>query len=539
MDKKFSCIDCGVAICMLIIMTAVSLMMTSCGSQAPEVNVSNLKFEQSKTNDNLSNLTFDFEATAEDGSEETASCIMSGIKGAGMTDEEQNAIAQNIGGNYSIGKAAHIESTDNYRLIDAEKYGGKDNENKSSGKPYGDANLCWAASVADMLVYTGWTDEDEDGIFSEFTENYFDDGAFQETGIKFWFNGMNKDQTAAEKAGKNGARDVVFVDNESSEGDFFTSTQVRHPGSADGKIVNRGHATQYAAETIYSKTYASNTPAAEMGELIVKAIDDGDAVGIQLLFYNGDSRVGVHAITIVGYVKDQEGKLKSVIVSDSDNDNDWGKAYADSAEDTLAERASRPNTYDMFMTDSFTHNETEYIALRDYKYSNSKLKYTDSVIHGVTILKGKSRYDGQKDAGTCDAVNTEDIAAGSAEYSEQQVDFNVGKGKKVKIPFIVYNSSYKGYSVNGKPVAKCRFIIKKDGKQVGETSFDAALVTDEYATGEANCGFLVTNPYTFNEAGNYEVDVEILGVYAGGSKLDEAYIGNNYAKNIARVKVAG
>ncbi|MCQ2567252.1 MAG: hypothetical protein MJ127_02475 [Mogibacterium sp.] len=510
----------------------LSMILASCGGgKTADVTVSDLSI--SKAGSGYNDLSFSFSSKEGD----SWSCVVTGLGKGELSEETANAVADQLGGSFAAGSKTELTAGDDLELIDAEKFGGKDNESRDTGKPYGDANLCWAASVADMMVYGGWAEGDEDSVMSELTENYFDDGSFQETGIKYYLNGINPDQNCAEEAGADTCRDAVFVKNEANEGDFFASTQVRDPGKDGDKIVNPGHANYVASETVCKKVYASDKPASDMADLIINAIDEGSSVGIQLVFYKGESRVGLHALTVSGYVKDAEGKLAALVIADSDNDVEWGRAYLDSTEKTLADRQSCPDTYTMFLTGEFTHNETNYVEVLDYKYSNSKLKYTNSVIHCVTTLKSREAAEEFREE-VGDAANNPDLVAVSAENSEMDTVFTVKKGEKVSVPFFISNQSYKGVAAKDKPVAKCRYIFYRDGKKIDELGFDVPLVTDEYATGEANCSFSVSNPYIFKEAGEYRVDVEIEGLYtSGGSGIAEAFSGNNYLKGAGTVTV--
>ena len=499
--------------------------------------------------------------------------VIAGMRdSAKMTADKMESIAQLVGSHFAggsqarvIGGAAQGESEagafGEFDLVDVEKYGGKDNSAVTTGAPYGDANLCWAASAADMLVMTGWNDGmSEDEIMSEFTENYFDEGLFQYSGIKFFMNGVNEDQSSAEKADKNGAKNAVFVANDTAE--LMSSTQVREPRSAGANggandavnaeaqavskdtIQNVGHYNKYAAECVMDKYNASDYETSELGDIIIDAIDHDGAVGLDVVFYNGDSRVGVHALTVTGYIMAEDGSLVAFIIADSDNHTEWKAEYGESAAATLAEREARPNSYDMFLAGSFTHQDKDYLTLKDYKYSNPKMKYDNAVIQQIAVLRSiKAADSALEPAGTMDAANTPDILLRSGSDVGLDTKLTGKAGTKIEIPLVVTNRSYKGYASKDKPVVKGRMIIRKtedsdgEGEKIGEEPFEFSLATDSYTTGEANCDFSITLKHKFANAGKYTVDVEILGVYSGGSKLAEAYTVNNYLKNAASVVI--
>ncbi|MBQ0040983.1 MAG: hypothetical protein KBS56_03055 [Clostridiales bacterium] len=519
----------------------MTIMLAGCGGDAnggatAEITVNKATNVASEAVPELGNLEFEFSDA--DGNEYSG--VIAGMRNSNkMTAEQMNAVVETIGSHFAGGSSARLDSGADcgYDLVDAEKYSGKDNSAVTSGAPYGDANLCWAASTANMLVMTGWNDGmNEDGIMSYFTENFFDEGSYQHSGIKFFFNGVNDGQSAAKNAGKTGAKDATFVENDSAE--LMSSTQVRNPGKKNGKNVNVGHYTKYAGEAIADKINTSSYAVEDLEKIIIDAIDNGNAVGLAIVFYNGDSRVGVHALTASGYIKTAEGKLAALVIADSDNDIELKKEYGNSAEETESARAERPNSYDMFLTGSFTHNETEFMTLQDYKFSNPKMKYDNAVIQQIAVLRScKKAGSALESSGTKDGANTPDLILQNAANAGEDINISVKAGKKASIPVIVTNRSYKGYSAKDKPVVKGRLIVKKGDQKVKEEPFEFSLATDSYTTGEANCDFSITLTTKFSDAGKYTVDAEILGVYSGGSKLGEAYTANNYIKNAAFVTV--
>lgn len=515
-------------------------LLSSCGSDinngtTAEINILRIANIESETVAELGYLTFEF---ADTDSNDYYGRIVGMRNIAGMTADVMEEVARTIASHFAAGSSARIYGGESYGLIDTEKYSGKGNNSVSSGQPYGDSNLCWAASTADMLVMTGWNDGmNEDEIMSEFTENYFDEGSFQNTGIKFFFNGVNDGQNSEDAADKTGARNAVFVENDSAE--LMSSTQVRDPGRDDnGNIRNAGHYNEYAAECVTENINAASYESSEIAKIIIDAVDQGNAVGMDIVFYNGDSRVGVHALTVTGYIRTADGSLKALIIADSDNDNKWKTEYGDSAAATLENRRARPDSYDMFLTGSFTHQDKEYLTLQDYRYSNPKMKYDNAVIQQIVILKScGAENEALEKAGTCDAANTPDIILRNAADGGQQTDLSVKKGEKAAIPVIISNRSYKGYSYKDAAVVRGRLIIRKDGSTVKEAPFEVELVSDSYSTGEANCDCAVTVGYICERPGQFTVDAEILGVFSGGDKLEEAYTVNNYLKNAARVTV--
>ena len=555
----------------------ITMMLAGCGTgdvnggATADIEVIKVANVASEASPGLGSLMFEFK----DADGRGYYGVISGMRNYGiMTADVMEEVAKTVGSHFAGGSQARIvgtisegtggneaagdENSENgvfggFDLVDAEKYGGKDNSSVTTGAPYGDANLCWAASTADMLVMAGWTDGmNEDEIMSEFTENYFDEGLFQHSGIKFFMNGVNEDQSSAEKADKTGAKNAVFVANDTAE--LMSSTQARDPNvistnrergeRTENKILNVGHYTNYAAECVATTYNASDYETSELGDIIIDAIDHDGAVGLDVVFYNGDSRVGVHALTVTGYIKAEDGSLAAFIIADSDNHTEWKAEYGESAAATLAERQARPNSYDMFLAGSFTHQDKDYLTLQDYKYSNPKMKYDNAVIQQIAVLRSiKAADSALEPAGTRDAANTTDILLRSGADAGLDTKLTGKAGTKIEIPLVVTNRSYKGYAAKDKPIVKGRMIIRtaespdEESRKVGEEPFEFSLATDSYTTGEANCDFSITLKHKFGNAGKYTVDVEILGVYSGASKLAEAYTVNNYLKNAASVVI--
>lgn len=527
-------------------------LLSGCGSDVnsgvtADIEILKIANVASELTPDLSKLLFEFKDA--DGNEYCGA--IAGMKAFGkISADVMEDVVRTVGEHFAGGSSARIVGATaespgengaigGFDLIDAEKYSGRDNTSVSSGQPYGDSNLCWAASTADMLVMSGWNDGlNEDEIMSEFTEAYFDEGSYQHSGIKYFFNGVNDGQNAADNADDKGSKDAAFVENDSAE--LMSSTQARDPGrDRNGKLRNNGHFNKYAAECVTECINGAEYDAADLGKIIVAAVDNYDAVGIDIVFYNGDSRVGVHALTVTGYIISDDGNLAALIIADPDNDIELKQSYGESAEATQSDREDRPDSYDMFLTGSFTHQEKEYLTLADYRFNNPKMKYDNAVIQQIVVLKSRQSEDAALEkSGTKDAANTPDIILRSGADGGMDTVINAKVGAGVDIPVIVTNRSYRGYSAKDKPVIKGRLIIYRDGSRISESPFDIALTTDSYSTGEANCDFSVSLKYAFPQVGEYSVDVEILGVYSGGEKLEEAYTVNNYLKNAVNVTVS-
>ncbi len=140
--------------------------------------------------------------------------------------------------------------------------------------------MCWAATVANMLMWTGWDGgySSEEEIFQQFLVCWDDEGGFADYGLDWWFYG--------------------------EQGPF---------GGGSSQLNNQGkqHSGYYNDETgHYGLSYDIDT--------LDEALDSGKIASLSVYDYTGGYYVS-HAITCWGYEKDARGYLTAVYVSDSDD----------------------------------------------------------------------------------------------------------------------------------------------------------------------------------------------------------------------------
>ncbi len=182
-----------------------------------------------------------------------------------------------------------------------------DTEKLKFGKAQDD-NLCWAASTADMLEYSGWAKKaaevnpevsdkflNEDTIFDLFVSNFNDNGGNQYYGLQWFFNGYYAVQKAT---GQNWST----VNNYGESGGFLKD---------------------YAYSGV---TSAVNVEKHEDILETLSALKDGNAVGVSVSWMKNGAGNGGHAITMWGYIYDKTEPsdsfdyMKALIVTDSDSD---------------------------------------------------------------------------------------------------------------------------------------------------------------------------------------------------------------------------
>lgn len=163
----------------------------------------------------------------------------------------------------------------------------------------GDDLLCWAASTANMLTFTGWGEKagfsGTDELLDLFVEHFTDVGSHQLYGLEWFFNGVYQMKGLSGWA------------------------QEKNPGSGGGYL------KQYASERVINYVNMVDRP-----EKIATGMNQlengcGMGLGISWIDKNGN-RNGGHAITCWGYLCDkdfaQEDReyYQALIVSDSDSD---------------------------------------------------------------------------------------------------------------------------------------------------------------------------------------------------------------------------
>ena len=207
-------------------------------------------------------------------------------------------------GNFSNFFGSEDYSFKNDELWDAEKT--KDNEY--------DDKLCWAATAANMLVYTGWADKyeglvgdsnDEDRVFSYFIDRFQGKGAPIANAISYFFNGD-------------------FLKTSSDEG--------RKPYKDEGnKIGYRTDSFLVGNESIAESLGISNVTTRDIIkdiDLLQEYLKIGAIAGINL--EKGSSQ---HAVTCCGFAYDNsydsndKRYITGLFIIDSDNDKNKKNAY--------------------------------------------------------------------------------------------------------------------------------------------------------------------------------------------------------------------
>ena len=284
-----------------------------------------------------------------------------------------------------------------------------------------DDNLCWAASTADMLEYSGWAKKaaevnpevsdkflNEDTIFDLFVSNFNDNGGNQYYGLQWFFNGYYAVQKAT---GQNWST----VNNYGESGGFLKD---------------------YAYSGV---TSAVNVEKHEDISETLSALKDGNAVGVSVSWMKNGAGNGGHAITMWGYIYDKTEPsdsfdyMKALIVTDSDSDRTQN-----------SDRTQAPNK--MHILNMKKYNRSGYDTWEFDGYGGDT---NVGVLVGFTLLKPYNEnvlYE-KDTAATRDMINNCDfyISTVSVNGSDEK-SITSDKAKKLAVIPTIDNGAGKDYT---------------------------------------------------------------------------------------------
>ena len=200
-------------------------------------------------------------------------------------------------------------------LIDAEKNSFSDYTIDTKG--HTDTMLCWAASASDMLWYSGWAQKainpltgevfkNEDEVFSWLRESYTDWGDYQDTAIRYIFNGVDDRIDDA---------DTAKLRPEAEDTDNYSAVGTKEYKTEDNQLLN-----DYCVSNLMNHTWiydVENFAVTAMESF--EKLKDGVSIGLCV-----QQSGGAHAVTVFGYIKDTladiGNALKAIFIADSDSD---------------------------------------------------------------------------------------------------------------------------------------------------------------------------------------------------------------------------
>ena len=355
-----------------------------------------------------------------------------------------------------------------------------------------DDNLCWAASTADMLEYSGWAQKaaevnpevsdkflNEDTIFDLFVGNFNDNGGNQYYGLQWFFNGYYAVQRAT---GQNWST----VNNYGKSGGFLKD---------------------YAYSGV---TSAVNVEKHEDISETLSALKDGNAVGVSVSWMKNGAGNGGHAITMWGYIYDKTEPsdsfdyMKALIVTDSDSDRTQN-----------SDRTQAPNK--MHILNMKKYNRSGYDTWEFDGYGGDT---NVGVLVGFTLLKPYNEnvlYE-KDTAATRDMINNCDfyISTVSVNGSDEK-SITSDKAKKLAVIPTIDNGAGKDYT--GELIYSVSAVDKSTGVVADSKNLNTITVED------ANSGYSYSYSYYYLSlpVGKYAVTV----ILDPEKTIPEAYYYNN------------
>ena len=270
----------------------------------------------------------------------------------GLTRDNVDEIEQAIVSSYSAG--TDFELT-NLGFIDTEKTLEEDN----------DDYLCWAASTANILTYTGWAEQagfnSEDDLFELFANSFENDGSHAYYGVAWFFNG------------------TVPIQEDLAQ-------PLDYPNSG-------GYLTDYYFDD-YVNVVGLQTDSAVGLRTLFNSLRHGCGVTLNLDIYQGSVNQGGHSVTLWGFVLDDDytetdkAHYDSLLITDSDSDEVYGDRR--SAKDVMSLYALTPfqsGGYDSYCFDITSVQQAylrDCLILQPYSAESSKETVTKASRNRLT-----------------------------------------------------------------------------------------------------------------------------------------------------------
>ena len=458
--------------------------------------ISKLAVMPVKANQKYSQLTFSFTAEGRE-----YSCLVTGLAETETSQETAwQRLAEDIAESFLAGKIFTLSETGAAAkydlvldLIDAEKI----------SKWGDDANICWAASTADMLEYTGWNKaEDEDAAFQEFREEFNNRGGYQSIGVGWYLNGVNPYQASYSRSGN-----VAYGQ------DLNGAAQQQNEGTG-------GYWKDYAAASV-SETHDEQLE--ERLEDAADRLEEGYGIGVGSYFYSSPETIKAgHALTVFGYIREKleeaAAAIRALFISDSD----------DRANGTQTNPAAYPDEYVMYLTAPFENSSMSSVQLQNYNASYA------TVIGNITTLAPLNSSDPER-AGTKDAVqNPNLIPMGVRVENEDGAEITeTAPGTAITLGTEFKNLSYKSLPEQ----AEIRYAVKvyRDGELENELEKGVSIGGKGLHPNKSVEDSLQVR---LEKKGEYTFETKVIEVItADGKSIPEAYISDNLYHGVTRLTV--
>lgn len=498
--------------------------------------ISNLAVKTHPSNDNYLTLFFDFTAGGK-----TYTTFVAGIRTDSDPDLWAEALAEEIAGHISAGKPLRIVSRKTGKaneyvlsgvdLMDVEKQNLQETDYYSTGEvpPFlSDSQLCWAAAASNALEISGWGRtatrlnpgkvdfKNEDDVFAYFANNVMDADDMAIEGVKWFLDGIQVDQ---------------YTDPDTGEPIFgvyhWKGAQLWEEGSGGlAKDICAADVASNEYDTVYYGIHSLISPTGLQNAADVLEKGYGIALGIEPF-----GMMAGHDLAMTGTVREKtsggSGKVVAVFLADSDNDApcyDYDDAAAAQA---AGPRAENVNSFEMYPIREIVNEDATGVCIQDYWMWPEE----DSMISNILSVRPYSADLPKDPEGTADVYASPDMVPVQIRLGEDALSYaNTSVGIPLDISTTLHNQSYVPVTDNDSATVKLRYMIYRDGKQVGSVTKDIELTGKRlFPLSRDSEGTTVA--YTFTEPGRYVIGVEIIGFEDADGPIREAYTHNNSLKN--------
>ncbi|MCR5322954.1 MAG: hypothetical protein K6E85_06770 [Lachnospiraceae bacterium] len=372
---------------------------------------------------------------------------------------------------------------ENDEFVDAEKW----NVISDTQDDDNDSNQCWAASVSNILLISGWTEghndtvngksfDSEDTIFEYYNAKITNRGCDVKQALGWFFTGeFAPDWESSHPA-------MLVDDPDPADGiikDFVITSALNEYSIADDIML--------IAELENLDMNSSKTAVFEGS---IGFLQDGDEL-----------TKSEHSLTVVGIITDpnaqnESERYKAIILADSDNDGYPDDSFENIDEMTLeeknADKEARPNSYTVYKLNlGKDANGKEYWDILGYSEERHTVLYT---VVGLPMVSEDLVDEFRETEGSCSVIDDPDFIPGkmfTTSNTESVMDpilFDKDKvirtvfeqGEAVNLNFFITNISF----VDFDPEQYENAILAADWKVISE---DGSIM----ASGRAECNEMI------------------------------------------------
>ena len=312
-----------------------------------------------------------------------------------------------------------------------------------------DSNQCWAASVSNILLISGWAEghndtltgkpfESEDTIFEYYNARITNRGCDAKQALGWFFTGgFSPDWESSHPA-------MLIDDPDPADGiikDFVITSALQEYCITDDIL-------QIAK--LEALDMNSSKPAVFEGS-------------IGFLFEDGELTRSEHSITVVGIITDPEAKnererYKAIIIADSDNDGCPDDSFENTDEMTIeeknADKEARPNSYTVYKLNlNKDVNGKEYWELLGYGEEQHTVLYK---VVALPMVSAEIVDEFRETEGSCSVIDDPDFVPGKLFTTsntesvmdpiffdkEEAIQTVFGQGEAVNLNFFITNIGF-------------------------------------------------------------------------------------------------